>query len=104
MNRVKAPKTSRQRANERGWVFRPVNPMPELILRAAYAHRNERFKTCQERLLKRPFRGQPSRPGMPMPDGERIMAYYRQNGTPRRPLTPRQQRRRKHKDTSLRVL
>lgn len=33
----------------------------------------------------------------PMTTGARILAYYRQNGTPRRPLTASQQRRiRKH--------
>lgn len=29
----------------------------------------------------------------PMTAGARLLAFYKQNGTPRRPLTPRQQRR-----------
>jgi hypothetical protein len=87
MNRVKTPKTARERAAERGWVFRPVNPMPELVLRAAYAHQ-----------VQRAAGHAPRRPVEPLNNDMRILAYYRQNGTPRRPLTPRQQRRRWHKN------
>jgi hypothetical protein len=102
------PKTARQRADERGWVFRPLNPMPELILRAAYAHQAQRAEMRKAlhsaRAFTRPARGLTSVPGMPVGDGRRILAYYKQNDTPRRPLTPRQQRRRRRKDPSLRTL
>lgn len=81
---------------------------PYTIVMAYHRHALARFEKRQARRAARPRRlaagRSPQQPGMPMPDGERIMAYYRQNGTPRRPLTPRQQRRRKHKDASLRVL
>jgi hypothetical protein len=81
--------------------------MPELVLRAADAHARLRIEDrAARRALVRDARYDAGLPqhGEPVEDGRRILAYYRQNGTPRRPLTPRQQRRRKHKDPSLRTL
>jgi hypothetical protein len=107
MRRLTQPKTARERAARRGWVFRPINPMLELILRVQHAHRGERLRMRTAlRAARLHVRQQHGRtmPGEPTPDGRRIMAYYQQNGTPRRALTPRQQRRRIHKDPSLRIL
>jgi hypothetical protein len=74
---------------------------PRTIVLAYHRHALARFEARKARRVQHEIN---ARPGTPMSDGERIMAYYRQNKTPSRPLTPRQQRRRKHKDPSLRNL
>lgn len=92
--------TARQRAELRGWVFRPLNPMPELVLRARAAHLRERIEATRERraerrLLPGNYSGG-KHPDAPLVDAERVYNYVRQIGV-RRPLTPPQQRRRAHK-------
>lgn len=81
---------------------------PAAIVMATHRHGLARFEARRvrraTRVFVRPSLGLSESPGMPMVDGQRIMAYYRQNGTPNRHLTPRQQRRRRHKDPSLRNL
>ena len=82
--------TARQRAELRHRVFRMVNPMPELILRAQVAHQRERASARKTRLRR-------ALAGIPLTDANRVFNYGRQNGNVYRPLTARQQRRRVHK-------
>jgi hypothetical protein len=100
MRRVTTPKTARDRAAERGWVFRPVNPMPELILRAAYAHQGNRQLAAHYRRETRLAEADII-PGTPMEDAARVEAYRRQNGQHDLiTLTPRQSRRCWHKNNA----
>lgn len=94
-------KTARQRAAERGWVFRPVNPMPELLWRARSAHQYERWLTLTARQDERRLSAT-KEPDAPLVDAERVWNYVRQIGV-RRPLTPRQRRRRVHKAKTTRT-
>lgn len=86
---------ARLRAHWRGWIFRPLNPMPTLILRAAQRRIQLR---AQQRFVNHMTRLEATgrKPGTPLDDATRVWNYVRQNGV-RRPLTPRQQRRRAHK-------
>lgn len=66
------------------------NTFLDLVVYMAQLHRNQRARaarTPEQQLAAI----------TPMRPGERVMAYYRGNGTPRQPLTPRQQRRIRHK-------
>lgn len=89
-------KTARQRAELRGLVFRPLNPMPELILRAQSAHANQRIE-MRKALRAAREKAALNTLGEPLLDAERVWNYGRQNRNVYRPLTPRQQRRRVHK-------
>ncbi len=93
--RYAARQTARERAWRRGWVFRPVNPMPELLWRARSAHQHERHLALTARQDERRL-GATKEPSAPLVDAERVYNYVKQIGV-RRPLTPRQQRRRAHK-------
>lgn len=86
---------ARQRAELHGWVFRPVNPIPELLWRARSAHQHARYLALTARQDERKL-GATKEPAAPLVDAERVYNYVRQIGV-RRPLTPRQQRRRAHK-------
>lgn len=88
-------KSARQRAEERGWVFWPVNPMPTLIDSARHQRAHQRAENQRAAARARLAAG--DRPDEPLGDDERVYNYVRQNGITR-PLTRRQQRRRRHKN------
>lgn len=94
------PLSARERAALRGLVFRPLNPMQTLILRARERHQAERTAaTFARRMAREEDRalGRHLHPlGDPLTDDARVYNYVKQNGITR-PLTRRQQRRRRHK-------
>lgn len=88
---------ARQRAEAKGYVFWPVNPMPTVILTAQDGRRRQQADRRRERIAHPPIRmATMQRTGTPLTDKQRVYNYVKQ-GDPRRPLTARQHRRRRHK-------
>ena len=89
--------TARQRAELRGWVFRPLNPMPELIARARQ-HRIFARRMAWNQLRAARVAQMDHYPGAPVDPEMREAVYRQQSGGPLRTLTPRQCRRIRHKN------